>query len=49
MKKNIIIKAYLYTYTNIALRTNMKLNRRYLSKNISKEDTICIAQHTPHT
>ena len=27
----------------------MKLNRRYLNKNISKEDTIYKAQHTPHT
>ena len=27
----------------------MKLNRRYLSKNISKEDTIYKAQHSPHT
>ena len=27
----------------------MKLNRKYLKKNISNEDTIYKAQYTPHT
>ena len=39
-KEKIIIRTYLYTYVNVALRNIMKLNRRYLNKNISKEDTI---------
>ena len=48
-KEKIFMKAYLYTYINIALRKNMKLNRRYLNKNIPIEDTIYKAQQTPHT